>query len=261
MKQETAKSLHGARVAITRPTGSGTAMARRVRALGGIAIPLPGSRLCPIENPTVARGALQAALRAEFLIFTSPAAVRFARRLAALRARARVIAPGTGTALALKRAGLRKVAVPARADSEGVLDLPDLRRVRGRSVGIVGAPGGRDLLQRELAKRGATVRLAHVYRREPARLDRRHLDALSRGHGRLYVPLSSAETLRHLLENLPDVARGKLLAGTAVASSARLQTAAEDAGFARVLRAVSALDGDLIAAILAAHVSTGRRSR
>ena len=240
-------------MAITRPVGTGSAMARRVRDLGGIAFSLPGSSLSAMGNPGRARANLREALRCDFLIFTSASAVRFAAKLLFLRTRARVIAPGAGTASALKRAGLKAVLVPGRADSEGVLALPELQRVRGLSVGIVGAPGGRELLHRELAARGARVTAAYVYERVPARLDQRHFEPLLRGRSALYVPLSSVEALQYLLEALPQPARRKLLAGTAIASSARLQRAAKDVGFARVLRAASANDADLIAAIVAAH--------
>ena len=228
-------------------------MARRVRDLGGIAFSLPGFSLSAMGNPRQARANLREALRCDFLIFTSPSAVRFAAKLLFLHTRARVIAPGAGTASALKRAGLKAVQVPGRADSEGVLALPELQRVRDLSVGIVGAPGGRELLQKELAERGARITIAHVYERTPSRLNRRHFEPLLRNRSALYVPLSSAETLRHLLKALPPAPRRKLLVGTAIASSARLQRAAEDAGFARVSRAASAHDADLVAAIVAAH--------
>jgi len=253
MKEESARPLRGARVAITRPAGTGSTMARRVRALGGIAFSLPGSSLRAIEDPRGARGSLCEALRSDFVVFTSPAAVRFAARLMSLRTRAKLLASGAGTVAALKRAGLKQVSIPRRADSEGLLALPGMQRVRGKRIGIVGAPGGRDLLQRGLTARGAEVFVAHVYRRVPARLDRRHLDPLLRGRAPFYVPLSSAEALRHLLKNLPRTARAGLLAGTALASSARMERAAKDAGFARVLRGESAHDADLVAAIVAAH--------
>jgi uroporphyrinogen-III synthase len=256
MKQESAKPLRGARVAITRPVGMGLGAARRARALGGIAFSLPGSSLRAIENPRDARAILREALRCDCVIFASPAAVRFAAGVVPLRTRAQPVAPGMGTAAALKRVGLKEVSIPERADSEGVLALPAMQRVRGQRIGIVGAPGGRDLLRRGLTARGAEVVVAHVYRRVPARLDRRHLDPLMRGRAPLYVPLSSAEALRHLLEILPDAARGKFLGGTAIASSARMESAAKNAGFARVVRAESAHDADLVAAIVAAH---GRR--
>ena len=228
-------------------------MARRLRALGADAFSLPGSSLRAAGNPESARRALREALAADVVVFTSPAAVRFAAKLSSLHTRAQVFAPGAGTALALKRAGIAGVSVPARADSEGLLAMPELQRLRDQRVGLVGAAGGRDLLRHGLLARGARVHDAFVYQRAPARLDRRHFDALVRNRSPLFVPLSSAAALRHLLDGLPPRARTRLLAGIAVASSARLQRAARQAGFARILRAASALDADLIAAIAAAR--------
>ncbi|TAN03761.1 MAG: uroporphyrinogen-III synthase [Rhodanobacteraceae bacterium] len=246
------RPLAGTRIAITRPAGTGRALARRVRALGGTPLLLPGSSLCASPDTKAARAALRIALACDVVIFTSPAAVRFARRLANLRCRAQVLAPGTGTQRALQRVGCKKVTAPAREDSEGILALPILHEVRGKRVGIVGATGGRGLLDAELKARGAHAVHAFVYRRLPARLDRRHADALRHDmHEPLYVLLSSAEALANVLAALPADARHALLAGIAVASSARLASVAHDAGFARVLRADSAHANAMLATVVA----------
>ncbi|HET7222323.1 MAG TPA: uroporphyrinogen-III synthase, partial [Rhodanobacteraceae bacterium] len=175
----------------------------------------------------------------------------FAHRLGSLRGRAKILAPGAGTLRALRRAGLAKAEAPTREDSEGILALPVLENIEGRRIGIVGAAGGRGLLDRELVARGATVAHAHVYRRLPARLDRRHLDMLLRGARKpLYVLLSSAEALANILAALPDDVRTALLDATAVVSSARLSNAARRAGLARVLRAESARGDAMLAAVI-----------
>ena len=246
------RPLAGTRIAITRPVGTGRALARRVRALGGTPLSLPGSSLRPPRDAKAARAELRAALACEIVIFTSPAAVQFSQRQGGVRTRARVVAPGAGTRLALRRAGRHDATAPGREDSEGILALPVLRNVRGRRIGIVGAAGGRGLLDRELAARGAGVAHGFVYRRLPARLDRRHADALRRDTRKpLFVLLSSAEALANILGGLPDDANRALLAGTAVASSPRLATAARKAGFARVLRAESAHAHAMLAAVVA----------
>lgn len=253
MSSRSATPLAGARIAITRPVGAGAALRTRVRALGATAVSLPGSSLHAMTDKPAARASLRQALGGDRVIFASPAAVRFGARLLPLRTRGVVIAPGPGTAAALRRiAGLQAI-IPDRADSEGMLALPELQRMRGKRVGIVRAPGGRDLLKNTLQKRGARVVIAHVYQRAPARLDRRHVQALLNSRGPLYVPLSSVEALQNLLAVLPENARRTLLAATAVASSERMLQSARTAGFKRVLRAASAGDADLIAAIMAAH--------
>jgi uroporphyrinogen-III synthase len=212
---------------------------------------LPGSSLRAVPDTRAARAALREALACNAVIFTSPAAVKFARRLGALRGPAAILVPGSATQDALRRAGFRNVIAPGREDSEGILALPLLRNVRGKRIGIVGAAGGRGLLDRELAARGATVMHAHVYERAPARLDRRHADALRRDARKpLFVLISSTEALANILAGLPREARRALLRGTAVASSARLAAAARKAGFPRVLRARSAHAGDMLAAVI-----------
>lgn len=242
--------LQGTRIAITRPAGTGAALAQRVRALGGEPLTLPGSSLRAADDTTAARAALKAALACDVVIFTSPAAVRFALQLGALRIRAIALAPGAGTLRALHRAGCTEAQAPAREDSEGLLALPVLQDVRGRRVGIVGAAGGRGLLDRAITARGAGVLHAHVYQRRPARLDRRHAAALVRAPRKpLYVLLSSAEALANLLACLPDAARHVLLAGTAIASSDRLVDAARASGFARTQRAASAHADAMLAAV------------
>lgn len=244
------RPLSGTRIVVTRPVGTGAALARRARALGGVPLLLPGASLREPVDIVAARAELQAALACDIVIFTSPAAVRFARRLGQLRGRAESLAPGVGTLRALRRAGGVDAQTPRREDSEGLLELPVLRKVRGKRVGMVGAAGGRGLLQRELAARGANVVHAHVYRRLPARLDARHADALKRNpRTPLYVLISGAEALDNILASLPKLARSTLLTGVAVVSSERLLELVRGAGFVRSLRAASAHAADMLEAV------------
>ncbi len=253
-----ASTLAGTTIVITRPAGTGAPLVRGVRALRGTPLLLPGSSLRAPVNEDAARGALRDALAGDVAIFVSPAAVRWARRLASLRGPAHVLAPGAGTLRALRRAGVTHARAPAREDSEGILSLPALQRVRGQRIGIVGAAGGRGLLERELAARGARVGKAHVYRRLPARLDRRHADALRRCAGQpLYVLVTSAQALANILAALPDDAARVLRSGHAVVSSERLAAKARAAGFRGLVRARSAHAGDLLAAVAAARSRRG----
>src|SRR5579863_5809363 len=143
-------TLAGATVIVTRPSASAAALKRRIAALGGIALGLPGVGLRAAEDSGSARAALNDARKAELAVFISPAAVRYAfALLPTLRfARGvRVCAVGAGTARALQRRGVRRVLWPAqRQDSEGLLALAEFARLRGRRIALIGAPGGRDLL-------------------------------------------------------------------------------------------------------------------
>lgn len=219
---------------------------RRVRACGGVPLLLPGLSLRAADDPALPAH-MRAALKGELLVFTSPAAVRFAARLAPLRTKALVLAVGQGTAQALHRHGL-SVQSPSRQDSEGLLELPAMQDLRDRRVAVIGAPGGRGLLREQLAARGARLCELQVYRRVPPRLDRRHAEALGVLPRSARVLLSSAEALHNLMILLPMPALARLRAAVAVASSERMVQAARAEGFARVVRAESALAADLIEA-------------
>jgi uroporphyrinogen-III synthase len=238
-------------VVITRPVGLGRSLARALTRRGFVPLLLPGSSLRAVEDAGAARQALQAGLRSHVLIFTSPAAVRFAGKLASLDAgRATTcIAVGAASARALARAGVHDALVPSHADSEGVLALPGLQHLRGRRVAIIGAAGGRELLAATLRARGAHVDAVHVYRRVAPRWNAHHLEPLRRACGPLAVLLTSADALARLQSGLPPWAWAKLRDGVAVSGSARLDQALQTAGFTRRARADSALAADLIAAL------------
>ncbi|MFT4198343.1 MAG: uroporphyrinogen-III synthase, partial [Pseudoxanthomonas sp.] len=89
-----------------RPQGQHAALRRALARHGGGLLALSPWRLRGRDDAH-ARQALERALRADTLVFTSPAAVRFGARLQALRARPGQawIGVGAGTAAALRRAG------------------------------------------------------------------------------------------------------------------------------------------------------------
>lgn len=239
-------------VVITRPAGTSVALTRRVRALGGVPLLLPASALRCVDDEATARMALQQALTDDVLIFTSPAAVRFAAALTPLRTTAMVLAVGQATALALRRRGVRHPLTPLRQDSEGLLDHPALLHLCGSRVSLVGAAEGRGLLREQLGARGAHLRELHVYRRVEPKLDRRHLAALERLPSSARVLWSSADALRTLRRLLPAAAWQRLAGATAVVSSERLAAAAHEAGFVHIVRAASALSSDLLDAAMGA---------
>ena len=241
--------LRGRTVVITRPAGTGSRMAAQVRRRGGVPVLLPGLSLRGMDPPAPVAAALGAALDDELLIFTSPAAVRFAARLLPLRTPATVLAVGQGTARALRRHGVAEPLVPTgRQDSEGLLDHPLLADLQHRRVALIGAPGGRGVLRAELVTRGAQLREVHVYCRAAPRWQRRQLEVVAQLPAEARVLLSSAEALEQLRQGLPALVYARLSGAVAVVSSERLAEAARTAGFQRIVVAASALSAELLAA-------------
>lgn len=239
--------LRGRTVVITRPAGTGSSMARQVRALGGRPLLLPGLSLRGMVDATT-RTSLDEALHDDVLVFSSPAAVRFAARVQLLRTGATVLAVGQGTARALRRQGIRVVAAPSkRQDSEGLLDLPIWADLGPSRIALIGAPGGRGVLRDQLATRGS-LREVQVYRRAPPRLRSSHWEALRALEWDACVLWSSAEAMENLRELAPGEAWQRLTSIMAIVSSERLALAARAAGFTRIRVASSANAADLLAA-------------
>lgn len=183
-----------------------------------------------------ARADLRAAMTASRVIFTSPAAVRFAARLATLRRKRgqAFLAVGAATAEALRRAGVDAVVSPQRMDSEGLLALAELQGLRGVDIGLVTAPDGRDVLAPTLRRRGARVLRADVYAREEIPIAAAPVRRLLELRAPACVALSSGAALESVLSRLPARARARLLKFPAIVASERLAALARNAGFARV---------------------------
>lgn len=254
--------LAGWCVVSLRPAGAHAPLLRGARRLGATGLALSGLRLAGRDDDATRR-ALDAALACPRLIATSPAAVRFADALRPLSdaAGAAWFAVGAGSARALARRGVPGARHPARMDAEGLLALPGLDAAafaRDPRVGVLGAPGGREVLLPALRARGAEPRMAEVYARAAPR--RRPGDAaavLALDPARSLLALSSAEALGHVLDGLPAAAADALRALPVLAASPRLADVARARGCARVAAvAASARPADLLAAAVAHATAT-----
>lgn len=252
--------LAGASVVLTRPSATAADLRRRIRALGGIPLSLPGSVLRAAADNVAIERALHDARNADLAIFVSPAAVRFAfaaqPRLRFARA-TRVAAVGAATARALVRRGIQAVLHPLeRQDSEGLLALPELRRLRGKRIALIGAPDGREVLLHALRTRRARVTRIDVYQRVAAPFSARQLAALECAADPLLTLVSSAQTLARLRAALPLPLFARLAAGHLVVSSERLAQIARTSLFASITLADGPAPQSLLnaaCAVLARH--------
>ena len=230
-----------------RPRGEHAALRREAAKHGGGLIALSPWRL-QLRDDDVAHAALNEALAASRVVFTSPAAVRAAQALQPLQVQPTqiVCAVGAGTAAALRRAGVGDVQSPERMDSEGLLALPTLQEVRGRDVGLVTAPGGRGEIAPALVARGARVLRADVYAREPVPLSARALQQLREFDAPLVLALSSGEALQRVLAALPSGLVARFKEVRVVAASERLRNLARELGFTDIEIAAGPRPADLI---------------
>ncbi|MFC7519945.1 uroporphyrinogen-III synthase [Xanthomonas populi] len=234
-----------------RPSGEHAPLRRAVARQGGRVLALSPWRLQTNDNAQ-ARAALQQALQAPIVVFTSPAAVRAAQRLSPLQrpAQAQWVSVGEGAARALQACGIDAVLRPARMDSEALLALA-LFEPPLQAVGLITAPGGRGVLAPALEQRGARILRADVYQRVALRLRASAVQALANALPRSVLALSSAEALSLVLQQLPTALVQAWRHHPVVASSERMLESARAAGFTQVARAAGPLPEQLAAAAAA----------
>lgn len=233
-----------------RPVGDHAAM-RRAAATHGLRVVALSPWRIALRDDADTRRLLDAALAADVVVATSPAAVRAAARLAPLRPRRGQAwcAVGGATAAALRRAGVAAPLSPERMDSEGLLALPALADVQGRSVGLLTAPGGRDRIAPVLASRGARVLRVDVYARETVVPAPAALARLRATTAPPWLPVSSGEALLNTLAAVPHDVAARLRAARVLAASARLAAIAREAGCTDVRIAAGPRPAQLLAAI------------
>ena len=233
-----------------RPQGGHAALRRAAKASGGGLIALSPWRI-EVHHDAGTAGDLRIALSASRIIFTSPAAVDAALALQPLVAAAGQcwIAVGSGTAAALRKAGIDAAVAPARMDSEGLLSLPVLDDVAGLLVGLVTAPEGREFLVPSLRRRGAEVVRADVYARRPVALSKAALDRILGLEVPAALAASSGGALRQVCERAPAAVLARLRGLPVVAASARLRQLAHAAGFADVELAEGPMPAQMVAVI------------
>jgi uroporphyrinogen-III synthase len=248
MPRHPAPPLAGWYVISLRPLGQHAALRRAAAALGARTFALSTLRLRALPAAAPRRRALAG----EWLVATSPAAVRFAFAEPVPKAAlARPwFAPGAGTAAALLRHGVADVR-HARdgGDSDALLALPELQHVAGRRIGLLTAPGGRDLIEPTLAQRGAHVARADLYVREALVPAGARLARLARLPSRTALLVSSAEALEALWTALDAGQRERMRRRLAIASSPRLAARLRALGFVQVRVADGARPVALLAAL------------
>lgn len=234
---ESSCALAGVRVLVTRPRHQSDALVALIEARGGQAIRFPVIDILPAADAGAARAAMQALDEYSLVIFTSSNAVEHG--LALLDAipdgahAARVAAVGATSAAQLEKAGFGPVLHPRDgASSEALLALEALsaESIAGRRVLVVRGEGGRELLGRTLAERGAEVGYAEVYRRVRPRRDTTRIAEQGRAGAIDVIVATSVEGLDNLFALLGETQSDWLQRAGYVVLSERIAARARTMG-------------------------------
>lgn len=158
-------TLNGLKILVTRPEQQAQGLCQAITNNGGEAIVFPVIDIArlPIEDWLPAR--LE---QYDMLIFVSRNAVSlFIEALTELLPEhIQLVAVGDGTAETIRSYNLTVSVQPESiAGSEGLLAMPAMRDVAGKTIGIVKGKGGRELLADSLMARGADIHYIEVYER------------------------------------------------------------------------------------------------
>jgi uroporphyrinogen-III synthase len=241
--------LKGAGILVTRAAHQAESLARLVEAHHGRAVRLPAIEIEPGRDSELAQKRLQASW--DWMIFVSPNAVRYALKLQPRESwKSRGVgAVGASTARWLQQAGQRVDLLPSQGyDSEGLLSLPELARLRDKRILIVRGEGGRALLGNTLEARGAKVRYAEVYRR--VKPDTPVTPLLRRWRREIQlVTVTSNEVLNNLVAMLGEQGWIELSQTPLMVISDRMLHEAQRLGFNSIIQASGADDQSLLRAI------------
>jgi len=263
----TSTPLNGLRVLVTRPAQQQAPLCEAIAGLGGVPVSFPLIEIRPLvseEAQQRARHHVADLDHYQLLIFVSTNAARFGAELIDVRwprfpAGVEVLAIGPTTAAEIaQRLDCPVSHAEGGMDSEAILALPRLRRVKGKRIAIFRGQGGRELLADTLRERGARVDYVEVYTRHPA-----HHEPGALGGVLLTEPgldaliVTSAESLQTLTALAGEHTRALHLLPLLV-PSARVADLAREAGFTDVIDAGGANQAALLAALqeLAARTDT-----
>jgi uroporphyrinogen III methyltransferase/synthase len=223
------KPLFGRRVVITRAREQASEFACALRELGAEPIEFPTIEIRPPDSWAELDAVLDRLPAYDWMVFTSVNGVRFFVERLRARGRdvraigpARICAIGPATAAAIEGLGLRVDVVPGEYRAEAVVEALDgavgAEGLRGRRVLLPRAAEARDVLPKELARRGATVDVVPAYRTVMPAERADEVRALL-AEGRVdAIAFTSSSTVRNFVEMVGRDAAPGLLARATVAA-------------------------------------------
>ncbi|QLB19319.1 uroporphyrinogen-III synthase [Mannheimia granulomatis] len=173
----------------------------------------------------------------DYVFSVSPNAVEYAVKTLAdtgfhFRADLKYLAVGQRTAKYFTEKAEQAVIYPIESEnSEGVLELPEMQNLRDKTILILRANSGRELLAEKATLRGANVQYLECYQRVPVTDDIPEKISLCKRLGVDTVVITSSEILTSLFEQTKESCREWLLGCNLVVVSNRIAKIARQMGW------------------------------
>ena len=225
------------RIMITRPAHQAGKLADEIAAAGGLSFLFPTLEICPTELSTENKQKIQHITQYDIIIFISPNAIEHGldqiQSLIDLPDALQLATIGQGSAKALKnKLGKNPDICPKENfNSEGLLATAEMQNLKDKRILIVRGNGGREYLKQTLEQRGASVDYLNVYQRIKPIIDSTELEQYLQNNEIAVIVITSAESLKNLVELTPKKAILRLLQTPLLLINKRLVAAANNAGF------------------------------
>lgn len=227
-------------ILVTRPSPQADELCRLIAELGHHAIHLPVIAFAAPPDQEAYSAVIKQLGEQDWLIFISPQAVYAStsdlrKHWPHLPESVKFAAIGSGTAKALEEAGFNPQVYPKEdANTESLLALPEFQQVAGKKITIVRGVGGRELVDKILAERGARILPWFVYERILPKVEVDGCLAQLRQHKIDIIVCTSFESVRNLKILLGDSAWPYISELPLIVMSERIKVLAGDLGFRRI---------------------------
>lgn len=247
--------LNGMGVLVTRPAHQADNLCALIERNGGTPIRFPLIKIQPNPLSPGLEQIVSQLKATDIIIFVSANAVTCGLAQLApnqqLPAHLKFGVIGKSTALKLESMGIHPDIVPdVGANSEVLLEHPELKKVSGKNIIIFRGEGGRELLAKTLKKRGANVTYAEVYRREKPELDSDQLQQYWDQNILNVVTVTSISLLNNLAEIANIMADDFLFHLPLVVVSQRMVPVAEEFGFSTVVSTQEVSDEAIVESLI-----------
>lgn len=232
------KDLRGLRVLNTRPVDQAKSLSQAIEAAGGIAIACPALIISSKERTWLT--SLPKLNQVDQAIFISANAVdccfkAFNTEQLSWPSAIQLIAVGEATATALSRYGLKAHCIPAKADSESLVQLAELQEVHNKKILLFKGEEGRELIAETLLARGADLHCIEVYKRELPKVEPQQLRALWQNEAVDIILFTSHQAMSNLFYLFGEEAKDWLCRTPCLVISERLAKEAILLGIKKVI--------------------------
>ncbi|WP_419832669.1 uroporphyrinogen-III synthase [Endozoicomonas atrinae] len=193
---------------MTRPEPQAQALTEAIREAGGLAWPLPMLGINALAETQAMRDCLLMLDQFDHVIVTSRPAARLGVELIErywpqLPVHCQWFAIGSSTAAELDQFDIRAQYSETGVDSEALLTLEAFSNVQDKKVLILKGVGGREVLEGQLSRSGASVHTMDVYQRSCPTYERNAVVKKLESHSINVILCGSGETLTNLGYYLP----------------------------------------------------------